>query len=119
MPRLQLIAHDDARRGDLTRQETRNINSLDSFRAEIDSFYALMQEFKDLEIDEIFMSLAGISARVSEMRGLLQRMQTKAATNMKCQECDPLLAEVDRQFKDWSRSHQVKVDEWNMSGRST
>lgn len=119
MPKLQLVAHDDPRRGDPMMSDRRRSNPLDAYRDELDDFYAQMREFQNLEIDEIFMTLAGMSARASEIRGLLQRMQTKVATNMKCQEIDPFLSEVDRQFKDWSRAHQYRVDEWRISGGAT
>jgi hypothetical protein len=96
-----------------------NAQDISGWRDEIDHYYLSMQQFEQCETDEIFMSLAGFSARASEVRTRLQRMQTRAATAFRTQEIDPFLEEVDRQFKLWSRVQAVREMDFKLSGRTT
>src|SRR4051794_4926356 len=77
--------------------------NVESWRDEIAHYYLSMQQFRECGIDEIFMSLAGMSARASEIRSRLVQMQTRSASSFRTQEIDYFISECDRQFKTWSR----------------
>lgn len=89
------------------------------WRAELDHYYISMQQFQQFEPDEIFMALAGFSARASEIRSHLVRQQSRASAAFRTQEIDPFLAEVDRQFKLWSRVVTVRGQDIEMTGKVT
>lgn len=99
----------------LVADEPRSTTPIDAWRAELDEFYASMQQFESYEVDEIFMRLAAFSARASEIRTNLVRMQSRASNALRTQEIDPFLTECDRQFKLWSRIQAVKTLDWEIT----
>lgn len=96
-----------------------NANDISGWRDELDHYYLQMQQFEQCEPDEIFMALAGFSARVSEIRTRLVRMQTRISQAFRTQEVDPFINECDRQFKLWSRVQAVREMDFKLSGRTT
>lgn len=89
---------------------------LKSWRAELDHFYEVMGQFGVNE-DTIFQDLSSMSARVSQMRSLVVRVENKALQVFRTQEIDPFLKECDRQFKLWSRVLTVHQHEWELTTR--
>lgn len=99
-----------------------NANDISGWRDELDHYFLSMQQFAQCEVDEIFMTLAGFSARASEIRSRLVRMQTRVSQSFRTQEIDPFLEECDRQFKLWSRVQAVREMDFKLSyggGRTT
>lgn len=90
-----------------------------AWRRELDAMYDVMHSFESMELDEIIMHLAASSSRLSEIRSLLVRLNTRAANNFRTQEIDYALAEVDRQFKMWSRVMTFRGQEIQMLGKVT
>jgi len=76
---------------------------LDRLREETDGYYAELKKLGGMPSSEIFMTLAGISSRVSEIRKDVHRVPRKNFMAYRTQEVDPLLSECDRQFKYFSR----------------
>lgn len=94
-------------------QETLVVGQL---QAEVDSWYVAMRSFGEHDPSDIFMSLAGISARASELRTQVQRSDNRRLTAFRTRELEPALDEVDRQFKLWSRVQSVRDLEFRLSG---
>jgi hypothetical protein len=69
--------------------------------------------------DEIFVRLAGMSARLSEIRFQVVRSDQRVLQAFRTREIDPFLEEVDRQFKIFSRIQTVKEWELKMAGTYT
>ena len=90
--------------------------SLEQWRAELDTFYDLMNDFGDYE-DEIFRSLSAMSSRVSQIRTQVVRKENRALQVFRTQEVDPFLKECDRQFKIWSRILTVSQHEWEITSK--
>lgn len=77
---------------------------LDRLKKELDDYYTVIVDLGELESSMIFMTLAAITARVSEMRKNVYRSPSRSFTAFRTQEIDPLLEECDRQFKFFSRA---------------
>lgn len=90
-----------------------------AWRNEFDSYYQQMHLFREMEIDEILMALSAFSARASEIRSQLVRVDTRLHTAFRTKEVDPFLEEVDRQFKLWSRVQSVRDMDFRLSGGQT
>lgn len=95
-----------------------DVAAVDDLRREIDSFYRQMRLFPQMEGPEIFMELAGMSARCSEIRCRIVRTTSRALNTFRTKELDPLIDELDRQFRTWSRLATVRAQEWDMAGKA-
>lgn len=88
-----------------------DVADLDALRAEVDRYYVRVRDLGTLESSEIFMDLAAITGRLSEMRKDVYRQTGRLYTAFRTQEIDPLLEECDRQFKFFSRAFSaVELD---------
>lgn len=94
-----------SRGGGVVRSTPRaDTGDLDALRAEVDQYYAQVRDLGNQESSEIFMSLAAITSRLSEMRKDVYRVPSRAYSAFRTQEIDPLLDECDRQFRFFSRA---------------
>lgn len=89
---------------------------LQAWKKEIDQYHRSLVGFSEVEPDEIFIKLAGITARASEIRKDLVRMARRDANSLRTQEVDPLISECDRQFKYWSRVVTVRGIDAQLAG---
>ena len=95
---------------------TQGSEQIPQFQSEIDQYYMAMQsEFSEVDVRSIMSSLAGMSARASHMRALIIRNEGRVAKTFRIGQIDPFLAEVDRQFKTWSRYQSVVQMEFDAS----
>lgn len=86
------------------------------YQKEIDGYYEVLKGLSHLDVTEIFRTLSAISARASELRTRLSRVDTKRAQNFRIREVEPLIEEIDRQFKLQSRALSVMEIEMRLSG---
>lgn len=96
-------------------QEGHTELDLQAFGRELDGYFEDMVNFRREHPSEIFMKLAGFTARVSQIRSLLVRDENKSKRLFRTREIDPFLKECDRQFKVWSRLVSVRQSEWEMN----
>lgn len=89
---------------------------LETWRREVDAYHQRMVGFSEVEPDDIFMDLAGISARMSEIRKDAVRSGRRDMNAFRTQEIDPLISECDRQFKYWSRVVTVRGIDAQLAG---
>ena len=88
----------------------------DVWRPEILEFLKEMRYFKDEpDCGEILRKLSGYSARVSYMRNFACRSSNDKINRFRIDEIDPFLAEVDRQFKIYSRLISVNQFEFDLT----
>lgn len=93
---------------------------LQGFREEIKRYYQLMELFKTrMDLQGILNDLSGISARASSIRNEVIRSKNQQVKEFRIGEVDPLISEVERQFKIWSRIGSVAEMEWKMGGGTT
>lgn len=92
-------------------------NFIDKTRDEIDSYYSMIEQFPKKEPGMILQDLAVISGRVSEIRTKITRIESsnRKLQQLRTKEIDPLLEEVDRQYKIWSRIISVRQQEFDMA----
>jgi hypothetical protein len=86
---------------------------------EIDGYFEVMQKFSLMESDEIFTCLSSWTARVSHMRSMINRSESKLEQSFRTKQVDPFLSECDRQFKIWSRVFSVQSMDWDMQRKMT
>jgi hypothetical protein len=98
-----------------TRPSRSDTDVVQRLQAEIDSYYEAMALFGQMDLGEILMRLAAISARASGVRSQVVRTESRRMAAFRSRELDPLIEEVDRQFKIWSRLQSVRSMEWDMS----
>lgn len=89
---------------------------LAAWRGEVDLYHEKICAFDEVEPDEIFIILAGVTARASEIRKELTRMPRRDANAFRINEIDPLISECDRQFKLWSRLVAVRGIDARLAG---
>ena len=87
-----------------------------SFQGELDQYYAEMQDLCVMDPVEVFMKLSAFSARVSEMRSQLVRVDSRRSSSFRTKEVEPFLDECDRQFKIHSRIQAFREMELKMMG---
>lgn len=75
----------------------------EAIQEELDSWYRKMKTFPSREPTDILLLLSGWTARASEIRGMLWRINTTRASQIRIREIEPFLQECDRQFKIHSR----------------
>lgn len=91
----------------------------DRIRLEIDGYYKILRKLVRSDPSEVFQHLSAISARMSEIRTRLIRVESRKATAIRTKEVDPLLEEVDRQFKFHSRLQATREMEASLTRGQT
>lgn len=82
-------------------------------QSEINDYLTRLKELNSQPATEVFMTLSAISARLAEIRNRLVRTETRRFVALRTREVDPLIEEVDRQFKMHSRIASVRQMEWD------
>lgn len=87
----------------------------DPLRDELSGYYERLKKFRDTEPDSVLIEISGISARLTEMRAVLQRQGNANANSLRTKEVDPLIEALDFQFKIHSRLLSVRQLDWEMT----
>lgn len=84
--------------------------SIDSVRKEIDDAFADMKDFHNFEPDQVMRMVMGHSARLSELKVRIMRIEDFAREwkPIRVREVEPTLEELDRQYTIASRLHSVR-----------
>lgn len=90
--------------------------SVDSVREEIDDCYADLKTFLNREPDEMMRICRGHSARLSELRVRIQRIEDMFPQwrNVRMREIEPTLDELKDQWANASRLQAVRELDWKM-----
>lgn len=90
--------------------------SIDSVRQEIDDAFADMRTFHNRQPDEIMRLCGGHSARMSELRVRIQRVEDfhRQWKGIRTREIEPTLEELERQYNTASRLHTVRELDFKM-----
>ena len=80
---------------------------------ELNDYLRRLQLLNSLPPVEVFQTLSAASARLAEIRNHLVRTDNRRYTALRTKEVDPLIDEVDRQFKFHSRIASVRQMEWD------
>jgi hypothetical protein len=88
-------------------------------QVELEGYFHDLTTLNSLPSTECFMMLSAISARAAEIRSRLMSMDSRRGNAMRLRHVDPLLDEVDRQFKIHSRIQSVRQMEWETSKGQT
>lgn len=89
---------------------------LNTYRAELDTFRALIVGFDHLDSSEVLGQISGIAGRVAEIRADLVRVNTPRCARLRTSEVDPLRDDLDFQFRIWSRKIALMEWEFKVSG---
>ena len=90
--------------------------SIDDVRQEVDEAFADMKTFHNREPDEIMRLAGGHSARLSELRVKVMRIEDyrREWKSVRTRELEPALEELERQYTIASRLHSVRELDWKM-----
>lgn len=94
-------------------------DAFDVVQAELDDYYRRLKDLNSLPSTEVFQTLSAISARAAEMRSRLIRLDARRPNALRIKHVDPLLEEIDRQFKFHSRIAAMRQFEWDVSKGQT
>lgn len=87
-----------------------------TIQTELNDYLRRLQSLNSLPPVEVFQTLSAVSARLAEIRNHLVRTDVRRYTALRTKEVDPLIDEVDRQFKFHSRIQAVRDSEMRLSG---
>lgn len=90
--------------------------SIDQVRVEVDDAFKHMNEFHNLEPDEIMRYASGYSARLSYIRVQAMRVEDwdRPWKNVRMRELEPCIEELREQWKNASRLLSVRELDWKM-----
>lgn len=90
--------------------------TISTVRKEIDDAFEDMKQFDSMEPDEIMRVASGQSARLSEIRVRIFRIEDfhREWRNIRIREIEPALEELREQWKNASRLHSVRELDWKM-----
>lgn len=97
----------------------RHTNDLAGWKQELRDNYEVISAFPGMDIDEIFMHIAAMSARFSEIRMYLVEIGDRAHSHFRTQFVDKFVEELQFLFKVYSRAFSVRQAEQELSGRAT
>lgn len=84
-------------------------------REELDTYFVQLRQLGRLPGDEVFLTLAGITARLAEIRSYIVRIDSRRMTALRSREIDPLIEECERQFRFFSRAQTVRQYEADLT----
>ncbi len=87
-----------------------------NYQVELDAYFTVMNQFNMLDPVEVMQQLSSFTARASEIRATLVRVDSRRSTAFRTREVDPFIEECDRQFKIHSRLQSLRELEWKMAG---
>lgn len=86
------------------------------FIQEITEYVAQMTAWHSMEPDEVLLACSAYGARLSEMRVYLQRKGSQYCKQLLSREVDPLLGQIEFQFRVHSRLLSSRELDLKMSG---
>lgn len=87
--------------------------------SEVDDYLRLLQTFGSAEPDEVLRQVSAVTARLTYLRVQLIREGGQRANRLRTQELDPLMENLDMQFKIHSRLISVRQMDWDISKGGT
>ena len=88
----------------------------EKYREEINAYYLVLKNLTSMDPVEVFQHLSAFSARASELKTRLHRVDSNKANAFRTREVEPLIDEIDRQFKFHSRLLTYREIEMKISG---
>ncbi len=102
-----------------TPPEFKGATTIDQLEDEVDHYLEKMQEFCDMQPDEVFLLLSAYTARATEIKIQLNRSDKARATSFRNRQIEPFLEECERQFKYHSRIQTTRELDFRISGGQT
>jgi hypothetical protein len=98
-----------------------HLGSREQIEAELDMIAASIRTFHRLQPDQVLRYCAGYTARLTELRVLLHRVESlsRQYTRLRTQQVDKYVEELDRQWKTASRLVEVMRQDLYLSGAQT
>lgn len=89
---------------------------IQGYIAELDVYYEALKAFAEQEPDMVLQQVAAFSGRLCEIRARLQRIGSTRANQFRTREVDPLMEQLDFQFRIASRQMSFREFEFKASG---
>lgn len=97
----------------------RGASQKERLQHELDGYHVRLKAFQGMPPASVLLELSGIGARCTELRKDLQRAGGRDADALRTKELDPLIAQLEFQFKIHSRLLTSNQLDWQMSGGQT
>lgn len=85
-------------------------------REELLGYYAIVKGFSNADPDEVLSDLSAIGARLVELRALSWRDGGQKASKLRTTEIEPLLDQLEFQFRVASRRQAIREMDFRLSG---
>lgn len=92
---------------------------IEILREEFDGYYQIIKSWESAEPDVVLQQASGISARLTEVRAMLLRDRSQRANRLRIDEVDPLLEQLEFQFRLHSRLHAIREHDFKLAGGQT
>lgn len=93
-----------------------DVEYLNSVMAELDGYYAELQNYETMEPDEVMLSVSGLLARLTAIRAECIRSQSLRANKLRTNEIEPLISALDQQFRIHSRLVSMRELDFKVTG---
>lgn len=100
---LELVGKESSAGAETARPPTADALFVSETVVELNDYYVALKTFSRIPPDEVFLKLSAISARLAELRGRCWDFDSRRTNALRSRRIDPLIEEVDRQFKIHSR----------------
>lgn len=84
-------------------------------REEIETYFVTISQFPHMDMAEVLLNIAAMSARAAELRQRFVRDASQRSQAFRTRELDPFLDALDLQFRIYSRVASVRQFEWDMA----
>lgn len=82
---------------------------------ELDDYLVELRSMRSKDPVEVFMTLSSITARLTEIRVICVRSESRRLTSLRTREIDPMIEECERQFRFHSRIQSTRQMDWDMA----
>lgn len=94
---------------------TERLDLLETVSAELLEYHKTNQKFSQMEPEEVLSLISSITARLTYLRACLMQSGNQRATKLRTTNLDPLLQNLDLQFKIASRQMTVRQFEYEIT----
>jgi hypothetical protein len=104
----------------LVNAHSSNAKRVEEWRSELDEYLNMMQDWSHTDPGTVMEEISSIAARLIQIRCDVVRSESRAMQGFRTKELDPVLAQVEFQFKLHSRRLSSLTLDWETSrGQAT
>jgi hypothetical protein len=90
-------------------------DKIEEARTKLIGYLDEMRTFRNLDSQDVFLKLSEFSATASHYRATICKREDRKKAAFRTHDIEPFIAEVERQFKIWSRLVSSQNLDWEMT----